>query len=89
MFFSWNVHTFITFSWHNNTCKAIKAFSYSYRVADKLPGPPKTIFFNLYTYHSQSLRGEDDFPSSSPRRHFYVVIFLSFLLSLQNTDSYE
>ena len=30
-----------------------KAFSYSYLPEAILAGPPKTIFFYLYTYHSQ------------------------------------
>lgn len=50
--FSWNVHTFLTFTWDNKTCKAQKAFSYSYRVSKIIRSPYNIFFFYIPTIPS-------------------------------------
>ena len=48
----------------------------------KLPGPPKTFSFILYTYHSQNQKGEKDCQTFSPFDFVFYLVFYFVLFSV-------
>ena len=44
----------------------------------KLPGPPKTFSFILYTYHSQNQRAKRTAKPFRPLILFFILFFISF-----------